>query len=566
VVSTMAGLLGPAWASPSQVISVPRTVASSMRFPGSHSSAFKSGLERFAFPPTHVAFVWNGDEGTGIRYRSASKNNGMSVWREAPEADDLQHGNVHYSGVLSIEGATELQWRAVVPDGTTMGEVTLDYMNTMDGPRIEERIPAVAQALAHTPDIVTRAEWGADESIKRSTGGCQRHFYPVQQLFVHHTAGTNNDPHPKATMRAIYYFHTKIRGWCDIGYNFVIGPDGTIFEGRWARNYSPWEVHTSETRFGLAVMGAHVESFNGGSVGISAMGNYSLIRLPSAMRTSLANLLAWESDRHHLRPLHHHTYSSPTSGVSRSLPYIAGHRDAGSTACPGNYLYAALPAVRRDTATVIGAGKRDSFLSLEASSAVVTYRRPVTISGTLTRRSGRGIGGARVRIYRRRAPRPWHETTLVTGDDGGFSLEVTPRSKLKVRAVYQGGRRAWGAQSRKRRVLVLPRVALQATGGVTNGDGIVHYPAETTTVPLLGSVRPPHPGLHVRVRVLRYPSDGVAVRLVSEHPIMDSLGDFDFDFRVPQNGTGLYRAVAKFFSDGDHATAKSKKVWFEIGP
>jgi hypothetical protein len=215
---------------------------------------------------------------------------------------------------------------------------------------------------------------------------------------------------------------------------------------------------------------------------------------------------------------------------------------------------------------MIGAGKRDSFISLDVSSQVVRYHRPVTVSGTLTRRSGAGIAGGHVRIYRRRPPRAWHQSTLTTGDNGGFSLQIAPRSKLKLRAVYQGGRRTWGSESRKRRVLVKPKVALEATAGVRIIDGIVHYPAGTTVVPLAGSVRPAHPGLKVRVRVSKYTSDGVAVRLVSAHPVMDPLGDFGFDFQVPQPETGLYQAVAKFFTDGDHTTAKSARVLFEVDP
>jgi hypothetical protein len=110
----------------------------------------------------------------------------------------------------------------------------------------------------------------------------------VQQLFVHHTAGSNFDRHPKATMRAIYWFHTVRRGWCDIGYNFVISWDGRVFEGRWARRYKPWEVHDSEDARGRAVAGAHVSGFNSGSVGVSVMGNFSRVSAPPDVRRTLA--------------------------------------------------------------------------------------------------------------------------------------------------------------------------------------------------------------------------------------------------------------------------------------
>jgi N-acetylmuramoyl-L-alanine amidase len=565
LLGVMASVLVPAWASPTRIISIPQTEAKSMKFSGPHLSGFRSGIEHFSFPPSNLAFVWTGDNGTQIRYRSTGAD-AVSRWRAAQEDVDLQHGDVHYSGVLAVEGITGIQWRAVVPAGAHMGGVTIDYMNTLDGPRVFEQIPALAEARAKTPQIVTRAEWGADESIKRIRGGCQRQFYPVQQLFVHHTAGTNHDPHPKATMRAIYYFHTVVRGWCDIGYNFVIGPDGTIYEGRWARNYSPWETHTSETRSGKAVMGAHVLGFNAGSVGISLMGNYSLIHPPAVMRNSLAKLLAWEADRHNLQPRHRHTYNSPISSVSKRLHYIAGHRDANATSCPGNYLYAALPAIRRHTATIIGAGKKETSISLDSSPDVVKYHGDVTLSGTLTRRSGRPIPSARVHIYRRRAPYNWRDSTVTTAPDGTFSIQVAPRSEMVARAVYGGSRRTWGSESRLRRVLVMPQVSLSAVGGVVDDQGIVHYPAGTTTVSFAGAVKPAHPGLRVRVRVVKYEIDGGATRLVSVHVQLDPMSQFGYDFSVPDPATGQYRAVAKFPSDGDHTSATSDKVFFSIDP
>jgi N-acetylmuramoyl-L-alanine amidase len=565
VAVTMAAVLVPAWASPSKVISIPRTEAMSMHWDGIHQSGFRSRLTKFAIAPTHVGFVWTGDDGSAIHYRSLT-NGRLSPWHLAPEADDLDHGDVHYSGVLYVRGASAMQWRASVPAGGKIGAVTLDYMNTLDGPRVTERIPAIADASPRTPHIVTRAEWGADESLKRTTGGCQRQFFPVQQLFVHHTAGTNFDPHPKATMRAIYYFHTQVRGWCDIGYNFVIGPDGTIYEGRWARNYSPWETHTSESRSGLGVMGAHVRGFNAGSIGISLMGNFSLIRPPAPMRSSLAALLAWEADRHHLRPLHWHRYRSPDSSTTRRLPYIAGHRDAGSTDCPGNYLYAALPAIRRETAAIIGAGKGDSSITLLGPPAPITYGSAASIVGKLTKRSGAGIADAYVRLYERLAHHGWHETRLLTKGDGTFAASPIPPSKLKVRAVYHGSQTMWGSQSSLVRVFVTPKLNLNAEGGVTDDAGVVHYPPGTTSVTLSGSLRPAHPGLRVRVRVVRWDNDTNGGRLATSWAPLDSTGHFKTDFQVPDPGTGTYRAVAKFPSDGDHTTARSQKVVFEIDP
>jgi hypothetical protein len=325
---------------------VPRTMARSM----TETAASGVGRALLEFPATHIAFSWTGDEGTGVRYRTWYADGHVSRWRGAREAHDMGHGRSHYSGVIQVDRPATVEWRPVQPRATDLGSVTLDYLNTEDGLRVPAARKTAARAPS-TPAIVTRAQWGADESIKRVGPNCTRSFWPVQQLFVHHTAGSNYDPNPKATMRAIYWYHTVRRGWCDIGYNFVIGWNGAIYEGRWARRYQPWEVHSSEDRRARAVRGAHVEGFNTGSVGVSLMGNFSTARLPPRMRGALVRLLAWEADRHNLAPLGRHVYRNPETGLRRRLQYIAGHRDAGQTSCPGGNLYRILPFIRRAVMT-----------------------------------------------------------------------------------------------------------------------------------------------------------------------------------------------------------------------
>ena len=88
-----------------------------------------------------------------------------------------------------------------------------------------------ASGSAPRPGIVTRAGWGADESIRESgfvyTGD-------VRAVFVHHTDTANDyscTDTPKI-IRSIYQYHVKSNGWRDIGYNFLVDRCGTIYEGR----------------------------------------------------------------------------------------------------------------------------------------------------------------------------------------------------------------------------------------------------------------------------------------------------------------------------------------------
>ncbi len=416
------------------------------------------------------------------------------------------------------------------------------------------------------PTIITRGQWGADESIKRTTGDCERRFFPVQQLFVHHTAGANFDSDPLATMRATYWYHTVRRGWCDIGYNFVIGWDGTIYEGRWARAYGYWESHSSESRNGYAVAGAHVADFNSGSVGISVMGNFTSIEAPPEVRRSLAQLLAWETDRHDLDALGRHVYRNPETDNTKRLPVIAGHRDAGQTSCPGDLLYKALPDIRQETAANAGYGRESTSISMATATPYVYFGDEVTFTGNLAGPDGGPLVFTPVSIFKRVGTGPWidgGETT--TGVDGTFTIADTPAANESVVAVYPGDARMWGAQSEAIRVKVRPRVTFAPQGGADDGSGTWHFSSETTSVFLSGSVDPSHGGALMSIRVQRVSPEGTAEEIDRQRTETMSDGTFTYDFAVPEPGA-RYRIVAWFTHDKDHAASPSNPVFLQIDP
>ena len=458
VTSLVAAMVVPALVSPARTIRVPMTIARTALLTTATPS------ERLQILPTHIAFSWRGDEGTGVRYRLRTFAGGYTDWRRAPESHDAERGDQHFTGVLAVDRPLLVEYEPIQPRWTRMSSVTLDYMNSSDGPLRTVRVPAVANAAATTPGIVTRAEWGADESIKKTSGDCRRKFFDVEQLFVHHTAGSNKDPDPAATMRSIYWYHTVRQGWCDIGYNFVVARDGTIFEGRWARNYAPWETHSSENLAGQAVAGAHVAGYNSSSVGISVMGNYSTSRLPATARSSVVNLLAWEVDRHELDPQGSHVYVNPETGQARSLKIIAGHRAAGSTACPGNYLYKGLRRIREETAALVGQGRSSTNLTLSGTPASVQSGGTVALAGRLTDTTGASLATRTVTLYQRPRRGVWAVSgTVLTSIDGSFQHSIKPTVTTVVRAVYDGDPQTWGSQSRNVKILVTPAATASPT-------------------------------------------------------------------------------------------------------
>jgi hypothetical protein len=271
-----------------------------------------------------VAFHWQGSGSLQYRVRFTD---GWSPWRAA----DADAGNIDWVGA-----ATGYQTREI-------GRVTRVRAYTVWSPVVHEALRRLQTANA--PPIIPRLSWGADESIRRAPP----QFAPaLQAAFVHHTAGTNDytPDQSAAIVRGIEIYHVQGNGWNDIGYNFLVDKYGQIFEGR----YGGVDKN---------VIGAHTEGFNTGTVGISMIGQYDSTKISPAAAKALEQLLAWRLDLAHIDPLSTLTYRSNGNprfpvGTPVDLRAISGHRDGYFTDCPGNALYAQLPAIAKAVASLGG--------------------------------------------------------------------------------------------------------------------------------------------------------------------------------------------------------------------
>ena len=215
------------------------------------------------------------------------------------------------------------------------------------GPTTKKR-STTARGIS-APTIVTRAEWGADESIATR----ERGFAPIRKFVVHHTASANNPKNPAQVMRDMYRYHVVGRGFSDVGYNFAIDHRGTIYEGRWARQYAPGERHDGEDGGGFGVVGAHALGVNAGSCGVVLIGDFTKGKPTSAALGSLIQLISWKASLHQVDPLNAEEYIS-IFGLHHTFPNIAGHRQTGQTACPGPMLFNQLPWIRDQVAARTG--------------------------------------------------------------------------------------------------------------------------------------------------------------------------------------------------------------------
>ena len=215
---------------------------------------------------------------------------------------------------------------------------------------------------------------------------------------MHHTAdnisATETQDHYAKLVRSIYYYHAVTQGWGDIAYNFLIDPLGNIYEGRYSDTDSA--SPSGEDVLGNGVIGGHTYGCNTGTIGIAVLGTYSSTDISAAARASLETLIAWEAARNGIDPTGSSPYDNPFNTSPAIQTYnIAGHRDYGSTDCPGTAFYNSLPSIRQDVLALTGAvmapTPSPTYTRLTASPSSPTSGQQVTITATLTEESSHAL-------------------------------------------------------------------------------------------------------------------------------------------------------------------------------
>ncbi|MFB7218942.1 FG-GAP-like repeat-containing protein [Streptomyces sp. NPDC056227] len=240
----------------------------------------------------------------------------------------------------ATDAASPTETAAVTPTQTATVTATESITATPTDTGTPTPIPTAPPSTVNRPPIISRAQWGADESLVEDQ---PEYIDKVQAVFIHHTVDTNNYScgDSAAMVRAIMTYHVKTDGWNDIGYNFLVDKCGQIFEGR-------------AGGADLPVKGAHTYGFNSYSTGISLLGNFETGKPTPAALQSAARIAAWKLGQYGVSPTAKVTLTrlvtdadgttAPDGDVTFNT--IAGHRDGYATKCPGTYLYSRLSAIR----------------------------------------------------------------------------------------------------------------------------------------------------------------------------------------------------------------------------
>ncbi|MGN8245668.1 peptidoglycan recognition protein family protein [Cellulomonas soli] len=258
-------------------------------------------------------------------------------------------------GAPQASGSDEAAPDEVDPDAATQEAVV--------------RTAAYVPAQAVAPQMYTRAAWGArPEVCAPGVAGT------LLTAVVHHTADSNSYSTVAQAMQQIrndQAYHIDGRGWCDIGYNFVVDKWGNVYEGRAGSGDRP-------------VIGVHAGGFNTATVGIAMLGDFSTITPSPAMQEAVAKVIAWRLGSYHRDPMSTVGYTTGggensryAAGTYLALPTVIGHRDVAYTACPGQAGYSLLGGLRARARQLIDTG----WVNPSLSAGSVVSGTPISVNG-----------------------------------------------------------------------------------------------------------------------------------------------------------------------------------------
>ncbi len=389
--------------------------------------------------------------------------------------------------------------------------------------------------------IIARQWWGGAAARPRTTPD----YGQVLLAFVHHTA-TANGYGPHATpgiIRGIFHYHRDVRGWNDIGYNFLVDRYGQVFEGR-------------AGGVDEAVVGAQAGGYNLHSTGVAMIGSFNRGPLPVVAARALTDLLAWKLSLHGVPTSGRvvvrvtpggagYTRFRPNTPVS--LNRIAGHRDGDATDCPGNALERQLPALRRRASARAG---RAAALTIASSAPQVVYPGPVMLAGRLAYLDGTPIAGAPIELQTPPAGVEQTITTVITAADGTWDAALGLAQSMPLRALFRGDATHPASVSMRVQAAVAPAVTLQtAAAGTAPGQPLT----------LSGTIAPAKP--QVTVVVLQRQPAGT-LKPIQRVSVPVSNGQFSTAITFTSAGT--YQLIAQVAADALNAAGASPPVTVTI--
>ena len=259
----------------------------------------------------------------------------------------------------------------------------------------EAAAPTAAQAFQPTArasgglSVISRAAWGSPDGE-----GSPRwipFFKEPYHIVIHHTVSAYSGD-GSSDVRNIWAYHTFGNGWGDIGYNYLIDPQGNVYEGRAG---------------GPTAVGAHTEHYNYGAIGISLIGDFDTQIPPPAMVNALVGLVSRLGNQFGIN------MEGVTDDGTLTFANLAGHRDFYATSCPGINAYRLIPSLRAAVARKVRSEAR-----LDGSAALYVPGGAPSVALLKVRNTGTTTWNGRFSVRRIAGTLP--------GLPGGYNLPGIP--------------------------------------------------------------------------------------------------------------------------------------------
>lgn len=193
--------------------------------------------------------------------------------------------------------------------------------------------------------IFPRDAWGADLPPKTPSRRETPRF-----LLVHHTASSNSYRSARDVIRSTYAWQTSAaKGWPDVCYQFFVGRDGDVWEGRAGALTRPVVADATGGSQGWAQL-------------VCLLGDFTSTQPTPAAYESLVRVLAWLARRDQIPVGTGATATFVSRGSQRwpagttvTTPTVSAHRDMSYTACPGNAFVPRMGDLRARVAAQVAA-------------------------------------------------------------------------------------------------------------------------------------------------------------------------------------------------------------------
>ncbi|MFH0818411.1 MAG: N-acetylmuramoyl-L-alanine amidase [Patescibacteria group bacterium] len=302
--------------------------------------AIQSVSSETVFDAIQTKFSYNGF-GLKFKFNNKSADQALELFVKTDSSDWFKtyvmedtgmsdHDGYLYTDPIFLSG----QSIQIKGDVNNISDLELIYFNSTASPstKILRKITADNETGVK---IISRAEWGADESYRFWSP----QYTEPKAFVIHHTAGGDGGEDPSATVRGIYYWHAVVLGWGDIGYNYLIDHEGNIYEGRYG---------------GDKVIGAHTYNsteginYNEGTIGVSVLGCfedekegcYTTSEYNINIEKAVTDLIAEKATDLKM------SLTSSATLFSKNINRVVGHRDLDYTLCPGSIIENELTNIR----------------------------------------------------------------------------------------------------------------------------------------------------------------------------------------------------------------------------